>query len=153
MTPNQQKAQSIMDTNPNVEELITFLRSYLKNPSIYAYIDGHGRLTGFIAVDENGEIFSTYRTIGMQRTHNDLLRHNKNKEGIIIGLQNEVKAVQGSNRHLSQWLSILCILFAVALLFIAYIFYFYNKASFENRTNHDAITTISINKPLNIDYE
>jgi preprotein translocase subunit SecG len=142
-----------MDTNPDVEELITFLRSYLKNPSIYAYIDGHGRLTGFIAVDENGEIFSTYRTIGMQRTHNDLLRHNKNKEGIIIGLQNEVKAVQGSNRHLSQWLSILCILFAVALLFIAYIFYFYNKASFENRTNHDAITTISINKPLNIDYE
>lgn len=65
-TPKQ-----VLDIFPDKDDLLYYLKMKFKNPSIELHVDANNKVIGFIAVDGDGNIFTTFNTPGKKEVYNE----------------------------------------------------------------------------------
>lgn len=121
MTQINYKPTQVLDMFPDKDDLLYYLRMKFKNPSIELHVDKNNKVIGFICVDINGIIFTTFNTPGKIEFHND----NDNsvqsalKDTLLSQLSSKLSAAEKSVFYLKVAF--------FAALFFAILFFFQNE--------------------------
>lgn len=154
-TSTQTIADEILaDNQHSYLDLLEVITDVLYKPSVAIWVDGHGKVTGFIACSIGGRMLFAGKQIGERKDSNyssDCFRDLTFK---ISNLTVDKKLLESQNKNISSWLTIMCFLFLAALLFCAYLLHLNSKSIAKETALQESFQSITFQKPLNnIEYE